>query len=84
MTFQEDLKDVQFFQLAGQTHVFFHVNQWQRSSKVVQNHGRLDLYIRGSENAIFGLALSSLGDFENGYDFIRFSKQSVFIFFRVF
>lgn len=80
MTFQEDVQSVQFFQLAGHTHVFFHVNQWQRSSKVVQNHGRLDLYIRGSENATFGLALSSLGDFENGYDLIRFSKQSVFFF----
>jgi hypothetical protein len=78
MTFQEDVKEAQFLQLAGQTHLFFRVNQWQKSSKLLRN-GRLDLYIRGAENGKFGLALSTLGDFENGYDLIRFSEKSVII-----
>lgn len=77
MTFQEDVKEAKFFQLAGQTHLFFRVNQWQKNSKLTENNGRLDLYIRGSQNGKFGLALSTLGDFENGYDLIRFSEKSV-------
>jgi hypothetical protein len=77
MTFQEDVKEAKFFELAGQTHLFFRVNQWQKSSQLIQNNGRLDLYIRGTENGKFGLAFSTLGDFKNGYDLIRFSETSV-------
>jgi len=82
MTFQEDVKEAQFFQLADQTHLFFRVNQWQKSPQLMQKNGRLDLYIRGTENGKFGLAFSTLGDFKNGYDLIRFSETSV-IFLRI-
>jgi hypothetical protein len=76
LTFQEEAEESKFFELGQHAHHFFHVNQWIRNSSLVK-YNSLVLHVRGSQNSKFALAFSTLGDFKNGYDLLRFSTNMV-------